>query len=480
MKFTIGNGSVLVQNGAGKTIDYIDSSGELHSITLGVTQQSVIKNFMNYLDNYPTLAKSREDALLALDLAANYASNNTFATWDALIESFISDVQTYGIKENSSNADFTYDGVDEYGQPINVVPESGLDNFLKNYCGINLVNEDTGAITGADAGGAETKTPASIVPENGTVADLLSPSTGSTTINGLTFNWPTAGNDANKQYILDSLNTWWAEEGLNLIEESYGLSFTEDGVTGNNINVEFVNEDKNYMAQVETSYTYHYSIQGSERILTSIDADLTLQINMKHFENVDVSDVSGYAGSPSGYLDRTIAHELTHAVMSATMENVYSNLPLYFKEGVAELVHGIDDFRTINIISLARSTNTAFLSQVLQPNVNAGASSYAGGYMLLRYFAKQVADSFGATISDTSRMLAGSVTDSVVSAASMLWTDDTVATVADTGSQLTSSMTAVTNAMLTPLDSTDSNLYGSDSLSSGLFSDTNKNQSFLG
>lgn len=39
--------------------------------------------------------------------------------------------------------------------------------FLKNYCGIDLDNDDMGVITGADAGGSTVKTKDSIVPEEG-------------------------------------------------------------------------------------------------------------------------------------------------------------------------------------------------------------------------------------------------------------------------------------------------------------------------
>ena len=111
---------------------------------------------------------------------------------------------------------------------------------------------------------------------------------------------------------------------------------------------------------------------------------------------------------------------------------------------------------------------------------------YAGGYMLLRYLAKQSVVNYGSVLdSGSSNMVATSnsnsiASDSIVSAASMLWTDETAA-VADTGSELTSSMASINNALLTPLDSTDSNVLGYDSLASDLFSDTNnKGLNFLG
>lgn len=151
-------------------------------------------------------------------------------------------------------------------------------------------------------------------------------------------------------------------------------------------------------------------------------------------------------------------------------------------EGLAELTHGVDDERFTEICRLAQATDTTRLEEALTSDTY---DSYAGGYMLMRYFAFQSAKNDGSVLnSSSSNMLASSVpnsvvSDSIVSAASMLWTDQ-LAAVADTGSELASSMASINNALLTPLDSTDANLYGADSLTSGLFSDSNKNQSFLG
>ena len=480
-------GTITVKDAVGQTINYIDSTGNINSISL-VSQQRVIKNFMKYLDDYPTLTLSRATADAALDAAINYASNSVFSSWDSLIEQFVSDVRTFG----GSESDITNGGK-------NVIAGSALDNFLINYCGINLHNEDTGAITGADAGGLIIKTPTSVVPENGGIQDLQSPSSTEFTINGLTFklnsdpdeqeSYIYDSSDENQKYIVDSLYTWWAEEGLKLNEESYGLSFTEENITGNVMGVKFVTEDSNYMAKVDAGYDYTFK-QTEPTIPLTENTKLTMTINLSHFDTIDKEGddgVDGYAGPSSGYLDRTIAHEFTHAIMGATMGRVYNDyMPQYLREGLAELTHGIDDFRTSKIIELARTDKADFLEQtVFRPDLvlvgNYAEYPYAGGYMLLRYLAKQSADNYGYVINNGSyNIISNSISDSIASAASMLWTAETPA-VADTGSELTSSMTAIHNAMLTPLDSTDGNVLGADSLASDLFSDTNnKGLNFLG
>ncbi len=117
----------------------------------------------------------------------------------------------------------------------------------------------------------------------------------------------------------------------------------------------------------------------------------------------------------SGYLDRTIAHELTHAVMAANITG-FNKLPDSITEGSAELAHGIDDFRRNNILTLAYASNSEVLFVALTNNSaetdHLYEDSYSGGYMLLRYFAKQVAEYWnGESMSQYVGMLASSETD---------------------------------------------------------------------
>ena len=95
-----------------------------------MSAQTVILNFMNALDN-TTLSGTA-----ALDQAVAAVSN--FKSWSQLIETMASDCAAAG---------------------------SG-DTFLQNACGIILDNNDTGAITGSDAGGTVTKTADSVIPES--------------------------------------------------------------------------------------------------------------------------------------------------------------------------------------------------------------------------------------------------------------------------------------------------------------------------
>ena len=72
-------------------------------------------------------------------------------------------------------------------------------------------------------------------------------------------------------------------------------------------------------------------------------------------------------------------------------------LPLLVLEGMAELVHGIDDARKDNLNNLVSNVNTLEKALVLKPSVNSVdgvyAPDYVAGYTFLRYLAKQAADS---------------------------------------------------------------------------------------
>ena len=84
--------------------------------------------------------------------------------------------------------------------------------------------------------------------------------------------------------------------------------------------------------------------------------------------------------------DRSIAHELTHAVMHSNI-NYYAIglLPAFVREGSAELTIGIEDYRKVDIKKLAN--NPTLLSQALSTDISkvtvSGIEnpSYAGGYM---------------------------------------------------------------------------------------------------
>ena len=322
------------------------------------SQQNIIKNFVSSLDN-TTLSGTA-----ALDEAVSSVSN--YSSWQNLIDTMVSDAAVY---------------------------EGHSTDFLKDMCDIVLDNEDTGAITGSDAGGT-TKTAESIVIENGS---WTYPSETSTTYaSGLTVNWPDSSSLSDtEKWIVGALYTWWIPSALTLVNSSYGINFNEDGTTVKSLTLGFINNPfSSALASTSSSKTG----QKTE--------DLTIKINMSHYSDLDTSDKNGSASGSNVYLDRTIAHELTHAVMAANIDYFFQ-LPTLFTEGVAELTHGIDDRRRDDIDSLGGSSNRL-------KNALSGSSSnsniYSAGYMLLRYLAKQA--SYNRDPSQTPTYVANDTDDS--------------------------------------------------------------------
>jgi hypothetical protein len=372
----LSDGRTITLKNAGKnSLTYINPAGKKVTVKLIVTQQNVIRSFMKALDDSALLLTSAKKALNA---AVKYASNNKYKTWNDLLDSFICDIRKYGSTEG-----ITFEQVNKEDGCTVLIPQPETHTFLTKFCGIDLKNEDTGAITGSDAGGSMVKTAEGIVPESGTMAALKEPASKTTTIEGLTFHWPETKTAAQKT-IISAINTWWAKEGLSLVKDSFGLNFQEKGATVSDIDVKFVNENNDKLAEVR--YVYKENGQVTR---------LILNINLTNFSKINLADVNGYAGETSGYMDRVIAHELTHAVMAANITG-FNNLPDCVTEGAAELVHGIDDFRTLDIIALAQVSNADTLQEALynMDPYTVYDINYAGGYMLQRYFAKQVADSF--------------------------------------------------------------------------------------
>ena len=320
------------------------------------TGQEVIKEFMRSLDN--TTLKGQA----ALDQAVRACSN--FGSISDLINNFISDCQNAA----SGSA------------------------FLKNYCGIDLDNQDTGAISGYDAGGSTVKTAESIVPEYGNGYNFTGTSF---TKKGLTVTVPTQSSmNGQQKTIVNGLYNWWIEQSLNLIEESYGSNFgfsSSSSATTKDMNFYFVNSSSS--GALATTWTTQSTSTGN---LTNLE----MNVNTYYCSSFTDS-INGDPGNGQEYLDRTIAHEMTHAAMAANVK-FFHQLPQFIKEGMAELTHGIDDARTSTINKLANNP-TALRASVNIDDTGTGTSDcYAGGYMLLRYLAKQASNPSGPETYDNS------------------------------------------------------------------------------
>ena len=195
------------------------------------------------------------------------------------------------------------------------------------------------------------------------------------------------GNDtdnAYEKYVVASIYKWWMKEGLALAYRNYDYSFEDPDATTFVINLHFDKTEGGSNALASTSYSFYYSGKT---------ISLDLSINKDYYKDLtDYNDVDGTSKTSGAILlDRTLAHEFTHAVMAAK-DDYLAFLPKFVVEGMAEVTHGIDDIRGRSIQQLAKNADS--LSSVVRidgEEYTISDYSYAGGYMLLRYFAKQTA-----------------------------------------------------------------------------------------
>lgn len=167
--------------------------------------------------------------------------------------------------------------------------------------------------------------------------------------------------------VLRGLSTWWIEQGLDLIDECYGINFaTAKGVK--EMNVEFYEDPSS-----DTLAAVSHSHYPGDYALT-----LTLKVNMSKFTNITPDNTNG-GGQKEQYMDRVIAHEMTHAVQASNFNA--DGIPSWYTEGIAELTHGGDE----RVMYSGSAT-----SQIAAAKGNAGnGDMYGGGFMALRYLVNQ-------------------------------------------------------------------------------------------
>lgn len=130
---------------------------------------------------------------------------------------------------------------------------------------------------------------------------------------------------------------------------------------------------------------------GEQASVTSYSTtkNQTLMIDLADFENLDLKSENGDSNRSTGdYADRVIAHEMFHAVTNDYLgHDVMISLPVWFKEGFAEFLHGAkerftaaysgetNDSKKSKLIALARS--------ILIDNAWSGTSEdYVAAYLI--------------------------------------------------------------------------------------------------
>lgn len=165
------------------------------------------------------------------------------------------------------------------------------------------------------------------------------------------------GGDSKKRNVIDGLKTGWLASSESMIEKYYGID--GDGATLK-LNLDTSDGQWNVLA----------SVSGTTESNGKV-TDLSLNLDMADFGSGATAD----GGAAFLYNDRTVAHEMVHAVMDRSMN--MASLPDWFKEGTAELIHGSDE-RLANAI--AGSGAAAVVN-----GVTSSAFTYEGAYAASRY-----------------------------------------------------------------------------------------------
>lgn len=319
--FHVGDGSLTLMNMKNHAITVKDSSGA--TITkiygTGYSGHEVIKNFVQ------STARSVLDSKLKLDEAIRLCSQ--FNSLQEVIDAMVADCREAG----------------------------DADVFLRKYCGIILDNADMGAVTGWDAGGLVMKNADSLYTAAG---DAVYPESTTFTIRGLTITVPEKDTLSEKEeLIVKGFYSWWAEDAIKLIEESYGVHFD-----GQKITLTFISPG---------GFGAAY---GSTDGISIVAGNNLSEDNLRYVH--------------SG----TIAHEMTH-VMQGILELMSHSTP-YMTEGMANLTGGSNDY------TLADNPDKLEYYLDLNKNIsyltNPGdyVYMYPVGYMFWRYLMKQASDSY--------------------------------------------------------------------------------------
>lgn len=197
---------------------------------------------------------------------------------------------------------------------------------------------------------------------------------------------------AEEELMMSNLKKWWLDEAETLVKNSYGIA-----TSGIAMDVEVYNDSMSpFSAYVAASYKYVSGDNVGKLNITGQGSNLLLRINLAYAQPVTGPN----GGTYPQYVDRVIAHEITHAVMSTTMN--FGDLPTWFIEGTAEFVHGADERLKGSIFTMGGgSLNPANLDAGVAAVVNkmgtgsegdwgSTSNDYSAAYLAVRYLDHQI------------------------------------------------------------------------------------------
>ena len=353
-QYSSGGGSDTITNYSGEDTIHINS-GQIDS-----TMFSGDDLVFNIGDGSLTLKHMKNHAITVTDSSGNTTTKmyGTGYTPREVIQRFVQSMANTSL-DTSLKLDEAIKACSHFNSLQEVIDQMVSDcrrvnnakTFLKEYCGIIYDNDDAGAIIGWDMGGMTIKTSDDLLPE---VGEAVYPSETTFTKRGLKITVPDKATiSAQEQLVVQGFYSWWADSALKLIEDSYGLNLDGDSIT-----LSFFDDD--------TAFAWGLGGPG------------TVQVNMA-YTSFDVDDKNGDG------LDGLFSHELTHVLQGE--HNIWSYMPNYMTEGMANLTGGSDGYTEIagNADSLA-----AYLD--VDNKFSEDGNVYTVGYLFWHYLAKQSAN----------------------------------------------------------------------------------------
>jgi flagellin len=203
--------------------------------------------------------------------------------------------------------------------------------------------------------------------------------------------------DSDQLAVLDGMQSGWLSAAEDLVRQYYGIE-----ANGNSIRIDltsFTDGAGGTLAFVSTG------ISGS-----GIGSNITLQIDMADFTPANPPN----GGNAPFYNDRVLAHEMTHAVMDATMNvgSMFAGAQQFFLEGTAELIHGADERLYGDIGGASGGAIAAVVGKVADWGTSWDGSSaaYSAAYAGMRYLDAEIKAAGGSGIKDITTYLAADPT----------------------------------------------------------------------
>ena len=224
-----------------------------------------------------------------------------------------------------------------------------------------------------------------------------------------------------KQKTVKYLANWILPAALNTIKQAYNLDFnlSNNGLsniymTNKNQTILFssmdISKDNNKFIPVFFDDSIYSPIKLNDDALALCISGYnpylfeknyykmhwnTIIINSKYYEYIEDNNENGYSKIADEYLDLVLTHELVHALMKTNINKLVSQsliinnikinpFPIWFIEGMAELVIGIDNIRTKSILDVIKYPEK-FKNVLLYNTSDNIEDHYSIGFIFLRY-----------------------------------------------------------------------------------------------